>query len=110
MSDTPRTKLIMDNLACAILADTREQSIAHREEAQREIEQLERELAEANAHASRLQDRLAEVQAEKSDALIAAVEEIAAVTTERDALRADLCTFAVDMERQLSAKLAKEGK
>ena len=39
--------------------------------------------------------------------------ELAAVTAERDALRADLCTFAVDMEKQLSAvtaKLAKEGK
>ena len=29
--------------------------------------------------------------------------ELAAVTAERDALKADLCTFAVDMERQLSA-------
>ena len=29
--------------------------------------------------------------------------ELAAVTAERDALRADLCTFAVDMERELSA-------
>ena len=29
--------------------------------------------------------------------------ELAAVTAERDTLRADLCTFAVDMERQLSA-------
>ena len=39
--------------------------------------------------------------------------ELAAVTAERDVLRADLCAFAVDMERQLSAvtaKLAKEGK
>jgi hypothetical protein len=39
--------------------------------------------------------------------------ELAAVTAERDVLRADLCTFAVDMEKQLSAvtaKLAKEGK
>ena len=29
--------------------------------------------------------------------------ELAAVTTERDVLRADLCAFAVDMEKQLSA-------
>ena len=29
--------------------------------------------------------------------------ELAAVTAERDVLRADLCTFAVDMEKQLSA-------
>ena len=41
VSDTPRTNLIMDNIAVAISADTREQSIAHREEAHREIEQLE---------------------------------------------------------------------
>ena len=33
--------------------------------------------------------------------------ELAAVTAERDALRADLCTFAVDMERQLSAVTAE---
>ena len=92
------------------------------------IRQLERELAEANAHAARLQNRLAEVQAEKSDALIAAVEEIAAVTrenerlnllcdmlkkdseavtAERDALKADLCAFAVDMEKQLFAVTAE---
>ena len=39
--------------------------------------------------------------------------ELAAVTAERDVLRADLCEFAIDMEKQLSAltaKLAKEGK
>ncbi len=35
-------------------------------------------LAESEAHAKRLQDRLAEVQAEKSDALIAAVENLVA--------------------------------
>ena len=29
--------------------------------------------------------------------------ELASVTAERDALRADLCAFAVDMEKQLSA-------
>ena len=29
--------------------------------------------------------------------------ELAAVTAERDVLRGDLCTFAVDMEKQLSA-------
>lgn len=37
------------NIAIAISADTREQSIAHKEEAQREIEQLERELAAVTA-------------------------------------------------------------
>ena len=49
VSDTPRTNLIMDNIAVAISADTREQSIAHREEAHREIEQLELELAAVTA-------------------------------------------------------------
>ena len=33
--------------------------------------------------------------------------ELAAVTAERDVLRADLCAFAVDMERQLSAVTAE---
>ena len=32
--------------------------------------------------------------------------ELAAVTAERDVLRADLCAFAVDMEKQLSAVTA----
>jgi len=44
MSDTPRTDAIKSNIDIAMNADTREQSIAHREEAHREIEQLEREL------------------------------------------------------------------
>ena len=33
--------------------------------------------------------------------------ELAAVTAERDVLKADLCTFAVDMEKQLSGLPAK---
>ena len=33
--------------------------------------------------------------------------ELAAVTAERDVLKADLCAFAVDMERQLSAVTAE---
>lgn len=44
---TLRAKAIMDNIDVAINADNREQSISHREEACREIEQLETELAEA---------------------------------------------------------------
>jgi hypothetical protein len=42
--NTPRTDRILDNLAVAMTADTREQSKAHSEEACREIEQLETEL------------------------------------------------------------------
>ena len=33
--------------------------------------------------------------------------QLAAVTAERDELKADLCVFAVDMERQLSAVTAE---
>ena len=43
MSDTPKTDRIMGNIQIAITADTREQSIAYKEEARREIENLERE-------------------------------------------------------------------
>ena len=137
---TPRTELIMDNVSIAINADTREQSLAHKEEAEREIATLERslaerteerdalaekskqfpweivgkhkricserdtalakldaeiagannllkqcdelraKLAESEAHAKRLQDRLSEVQSEKSDALIAAVKDTLALS------------------------------
>ena len=64
--------------------------------------QLERELAAVTADLEFRRD-LGALQQREYDKVIA----------ERDALRADLCTFAVDMERQLSAvtaKLAKEGK
>lgn len=44
---TPRTERIMDNIVVAMRSDTREQSIAHFEEAKREIETLERELTAA---------------------------------------------------------------
>ena len=44
---TTRAQIIMDNVLIAINADNQEQSIAHREEAAREIGQLEAELAEA---------------------------------------------------------------
>ena len=47
--NTPRTDRILDNLAVAMTADTREQSKAHSEEACREIEQLETELAAVTA-------------------------------------------------------------
>ena len=49
MSDTPtpKTDRIMENILIAIDADNTGQSSQHREEARREIEQIERELAEA---------------------------------------------------------------
>ena len=47
--NTPRTDRILDNLAVAMTADTQEQSKAHSEEACREIEQLETELAAVTA-------------------------------------------------------------
>ena len=64
--------------------------------------QLERELAAVTADLE-FRRELGALQQQEYDK----------VTAERDALRADLCTFAVDMEKQLSAvtaKLAKEGK
>lgn len=45
MSDAPETDRIMENIQIAIAADTREQSIAHREEARREIENLSASVA-----------------------------------------------------------------
>ena len=64
--------------------------------------QLERELAAVTADLE-FRRELGALQQQEYDK----------VTAERDVLRADLCTFAVDMEKQLSAvtaKLAKEGK
>ena len=55
--------------------------------------QLERELAAVTADLE-FRRELGALQQQEYDK----------VTAERDALRADLCTFAVDMERQLSAK------
>ncbi len=43
MRDTPETNRIMDNIQISFTSDTREQSLAHKEEARREIENLERE-------------------------------------------------------------------
>ena len=53
-SETPRTERIMDHFHIATVADTREQSISHREEAQREIENLECELTAARAELAAL--------------------------------------------------------
>jgi len=56
--NTPRTDRILDNLAVAMTADTREQSKAHSEEACREIEQLETELAAVTAERDALKEEL----------------------------------------------------
>lgn len=47
-ADTPRTAIIADNIRIAINADNREQSHTYQKKAIREIEQLERELSDAN--------------------------------------------------------------
>ena len=57
--------------------------LAHRDIA---LATMTAERDEANAHAARLQNQLAELQADKSDALIKAVEELVAIAAERDAL------------------------
>jgi hypothetical protein len=68
-------------------------------------------LAESEAHAKRLQDKLAEVQAGKSDALISAVERIAALEAELTAAlkeRDDLgkaLTRVLGRETDLTAQL-----
>ena len=57
---------LLDDAGCAFLQTERGKC----------LKSMVEQLAEANAHATRLQDRLAEVQAEKSDALIAAVKRL----------------------------------
>jgi len=114
---TPLTKLIMDNVSISIRADTREQSLAHKEEAEREIATLERSLAERTEERDKWANVAAQYSAEREhNANMAlaykaerdtALAKLAAVTAERDALKADLCTFAVDLEKQLSAVTAE---
>jgi len=60
--NTPRTDRILDNLAVAMTADTREQSKAHSEEACREIEQLETELAAVTDERDALKHALIELE------------------------------------------------
>ena len=67
-------------------------------------EQLERELAEARADAARLLSELADGHAKKSDALIAAVDDIERLTAERDdaislGRHALFCVHHTDAER-----------
>ena len=54
---TPKTDRIMENILIAIDADNTGQSSQHREEARREIEQIERELAEARGQISDMEIR-----------------------------------------------------
>jgi hypothetical protein len=53
-SKTPRSTSIRDNIHVAMVADNREQSISHLEEAHREIESMERELIVACAEISHM--------------------------------------------------------
>ena len=100
MSDTPRT----DKATCYITDvfgtqfETTNPAIAR---------QLERELADVTAErdsmVARFRDEIKQRQeTQRANAIIDA-QILAAVTAERDELKADLCVFAVDMERQLSA-------
>ena len=68
-------------------------------------EQLERELAEARADAARLLSELADERAKKSDALIAAVDDIERLTAERDDAAALAKNYAARMARS-DAELA----
>ena len=100
MSDTPRT----DKATCYITDvfgtqfETTNPAIAR---------QLERELADVTAERDSAVERFREEikqrqETQRANAIIDA-QILAAVTAERDELKADLCVFAVDMERQLSA-------
>ena len=62
---TPLTKLIMDNVSISIRADTREQSLAHKEEAEREIATLERSLAERTEERDKWANVAAQYSAER---------------------------------------------
>ena len=84
VSDTPRTDKArgFNDMETAVSAE--------------DMEHLERELAAVTADLE-FRRELGALQQQEYDK----------VTAERDALRADLCTFAVDMERQLSAVTAE---
>ena len=100
MSDTPRT----DKATCYITDvfgtqfETTNPAIAR---------QLERELADVTAErdsmVARFRDEINQRQETQRANAIVDAQILAAVTAERDELKADLCVFAVDMERQLSA-------
>ena len=100
MSDTPRT----DKATCYITDvfgtqfETTNPAIAR---------QLERELADVTAErdsmVARFRDEIKQRQETQRANAIVDAQKLATVTAERDELKADLCVFAVDMERQLSA-------
>ena len=100
MSDTPRT----DKATCYITDvfgtqfETTNPAIAR---------QLERELAavttERDSMVARFRDEINQRQETQRANAIVDAQILATVTAERDELKADLCVFAVDMERQLSA-------
>ena len=100
MSDTPRT----DKATCYITDvfgtqfETTNPAIAR---------QLERELAavttERDSMVARFRDEINQRQETQRANAIVDAQILAAVTAERDELKADLCVFAVDMEKQLSA-------
>ena len=101
MSDTPRT----DKATCYITDvfgtqfETTNPAIAR---------QLERELADVTAErdsmVARFRDEIKQRQETQRANAIVDAQILATVTAERDELKADLCVFAVDMERQLSAR------
>ena len=81
------------------------------EQCQDKIAQLERQLADVTAERDSAVERFREEikqrqETQRANAIIDA-QILAAVTAERDALKADLCAFAVDMEKQLSAVTAE---
>ena len=81
------------------------------EQCQDKIAQLERQLADVTAERDSAVERFREEikqrqETQRANAIIDA-QILAAVTAERDELKADLCVFAVDMERQLSAVTAE---
>ena len=77
------------------------------EQCQDKIARLERQLADVTAERDSAVERFREEikqrqETQRANAIIDA-QILAAVTAERDELKADLCVFAVDMEKQLSA-------
>ncbi len=89
---TPRTQAIIDCLQVAINADNREQSIAYREEAARQIEELETELLAAQSRIAALEAKMpSEAQYLKvTSALITMTERCSALEAQAQGLARDL--------------------
>ena len=110
VSDTPRTD------AAAFGSNIKNQSDSDKEWPWSAIDrgwdfarQLERELAAVTVErdeATSEMERCRQAYDIACDERTQLRNELAAVAAERDALRADLCTFAVDMERELSLATA----